>query len=247
MASGPGEGLKMLNPIELLALQNISLTKAKKTILSEINLSIRTGERIAIIGPNGAGKSSLLRVLAQSSPFMGQRKAMINLRLAMVFQKPYVMRFHLQTQIALSLWWRGVSWILAKKKALLALEKVGLLDHCHQSGRSLSGGQQQRLALARAWISEPQLWLLDEPTASLDSHSKREIEQLMLDFSTYPQTSLVLVSHQLSQVKKLATRVIFVDKGKIILDLSHADFFNVQLWSSFPLPVQDLLNEEYIT
>lgn len=237
----------MSNPIELLALQDVWLIKAKKIILSEINLSISTGERIAVVGPNGAGKSSLLRVLASASPFSGQRKAMINLRLAMVFQKPYVMRFHLQTQIALSLWWRGNSWVLAKQKALLALEKVGLLDQRHQSGRSLSGGQQQRLALARAWIGEPQLWLLDEPTASLDSHSKREIEQLMMDFSMHPQTSLVLVSHQLSQVKKLATRVIFVDKGKIILDLSHSDFFNVQLWSSFPLPVQDLLNEEFIT
>jgi tungstate transport system ATP-binding protein len=124
---------------------------------------------------------------------------------------------------------------------------VGLLEQAQQSGRSLSGGQQQRLALARAWVSQPQLWLLDEPTASLDSSSKREVEQLIRDFSIQEGNSLVWVSHQLMQVKKLATRVVFLDKGKIILDLPHADFFNVQFWPSFPLPVQDLLNEEFIT
>ncbi len=233
--------------IELLSVSGVCLSKANKTILSKVKLSIQAGERVAIIGPNGAGKTSLLRVLANSISFEGDRKTSANLVIAMVFQKPYIMRLKTQTQIALSLWWKGQSWSVAKKQALTALEKVGLLDQAQQSGRSLSGGQQQRLALARAWVSQPQLWLLDEPTASLDSHSRREVEHLMRDFSLQEHTSLVWVSHQLMQVKKLATRVVFLDKGKIILDLSHADFFNVQFWPSFPLPVRDLLNEEFIT
>lgn len=233
--------------IELLSVRGVSLNKAKKTILSQVNLSIHAGERVALIGPNGAGKTSLLRVLANSILFEGDRKTGANLVIAMVFQKPYILRLKTQTQIALSLWWQGHRWTVAKQMALTALEKVGLLDQAQQSGRSLSGGQQQRLALARAWVSQPQLWLLDEPTASLDSSSKREVERLMRDFSLQENTSLVWVSHQLMQVKKLATRVVFLDKGKIILDLSHADFFNVQFWPSFPLPVQDLLNEEFIT
>ncbi|MBP6276717.1 MAG: ATP-binding cassette domain-containing protein, partial [Limnohabitans sp.] len=94
--------------------------------------------------------------------------------------------------------------------------------------RQLSGGQQQRLALARAWARQPDVLLLDEPTASLDPHAKREVEALMADFACSQERPLTLVwaSHNLGQVKRLATRVIYLEFGQVMADLPVADFFN---------------------
>jgi tungstate transport system ATP-binding protein len=88
----------------------------------------------------------------------------------------------------------------------------------------LSGGQQQRLALARAWSLQPQVLLLDEPTSSLDPHAKREVEGLMTEFAGAGMT-LVFASHNLGQVKRLATRVVYLERGRILADLPVRDFF----------------------
>jgi len=136
--------------------------------------------------------------------------------------------------VALGLWLdrtRGLSWAAAKVLALQALQRVGLLSVAQQNGRHLSGGQQQRLALARAWARQPDVLLLDEPTASLDPHAKREVEALMAEFASSQERPLTLVwaSHNLGQVKRLATRVIYLEFGRVLADLPVADFFNPQL------------------
>jgi len=112
--------------------------------------------------------------------------------------------------------------------ALQALQRVGLQSVAQQNGRQLSGGQQQRLALARAWARQPDVLLLDEPTASLDPHAKREVEALMAEFACSPERPLTLVwaSHNLGQVKRLATRVIYLEFGQVMADLPVAEFFN---------------------
>jgi tungstate transport system ATP-binding protein len=89
----------------------------------------------------------------------------------------------------------------------------------------LSGGQQQRVALARAWALRPQVLLLDEPTASLDPTAKREVERLMAEFADAGMT-LVFSSHNLGQVKRLASRVIYLEQGRLLADMPTADFFN---------------------
>ena len=102
-----------------------------------------------------------------------------------------------------------------------------------QNARTLSGGQQQRLAFARAWALRPDVLLLDEPTASLDPHAKREVEALMADFAAshgsagpgQPMTML-FSSHNLGQVKRLASRVIYLEHGQLVADLPVHDFFN---------------------
>nr|MCU0925891.1 ATP-binding cassette domain-containing protein [Hydrogenophaga sp.] len=100
-----------------------------------------------------------------------------------------------------------------------------------RNARALSGGQQQRLALARAWALQPDVWLLDEPTASLDPHAKREVEALIAEFTQSPSASsglpptLVFSSHNLGQVKRLASRVIYLEQGRLLADLPVADFF----------------------
>jgi tungstate transport system ATP-binding protein len=102
-----------------------------------------------------------------------------------------------------------------------------LADLADRAARTLSVGQQQRVAMAQALAMEPALLLLDEPTASLDPHAKREVEALMEDFArSHPQAAMVFASHNLGQVKRLAQRVIYLEGGRVLADLPVADFFN---------------------
>src|SRR5205085_8237571 len=105
-----------------------------------------------------------------------------------------------------------------RERALLALGRVGLGATAFRSARALSGGQQQRLALARAWTLKPDVLYLDEPTSNLDPHGKREVESLMAEFAETGMT-LVFASHNLGQVKRLASRVVYMEQGRILADL----------------------------
>jgi tungstate transport system ATP-binding protein len=199
--------------------------------LNDIHLSIRVGERVALVGANGCGKSTLLRTLHGLQPLAGgslHRPA--HVRVAMLFQRPHLLRLSAQRNIALGLRLQGVPWRQACERALEALARVGMSDLAQRNGRALSGGQQQRLALARAWALEPSVWLLDEPTASLDPHAKREVEALIQDFcgnsGEGPPTTLVFASHNLGQVKRLASRVIYLEQGRLLADLPVHEFFN---------------------
>ncbi|MDD2881918.1 MAG: ATP-binding cassette domain-containing protein [Rhodoferax sp.] len=196
--------------------------------LSEVSLTIDSGERVALVGANGCGKSTLLRLLhGLALPTAGQMHAATEQRQAMLFQKPHLMRLSVQANIALGLWLRGTAWGAAKALALEALSRVGLTDLAQRSARQLSGGQQQRVAMARAWALRPQVLLLDEPTASLDPHAKREVEALIEEFSSGPDAmTLIFASHNLGQVKRLASRVIYLEQGRVLADLPVNDFFS---------------------
>jgi tungstate transport system ATP-binding protein len=200
--------------------------------LSEVTLSIAPGERVALVGANGCGKSTLLRLLhGLAKATAGQVACDPALGQAMLFQRPHLLRLSVQGNIALGLWLRGTRWRDALAQALLALDRVGLRDLAQRPARKLSGGQQQRVALARAWALQPQVLLLDEPTASLDPHAKREVEALIEEFSNAPghnaadRMTLVFASHNLGQVKRLASRVIYLEHGRVLADLPVQDFF----------------------
>jgi tungstate transport system ATP-binding protein len=128
------------------------------------------------------------------------------------------------SNIALGLWLRGMPWRQALERAGAALERVGLAEQAGSNARTLSGGQQQRLVLARAWALQVQVLLLDEPTASLDPAAKREVEQLMAQFSAAGMT-LIFASHNLGQVKRLADRVLYLEDGRLQVDLPADHFF----------------------
>jgi tungstate transport system ATP-binding protein len=148
----------------------------------------------------------------------------------MLFQRPHLLRMTVQSNIALGLWLRGVSWVDAKVLALSALLRVGLTELAQRNARQLSGGQQQRVALARAWALTPQVLLLDEPTASLDPHAKREVEALIDEFANSAAgMTLVFASHNLGQVKRLASRVIYLEHGRVLADLPVTEFFDADL------------------
>jgi tungstate transport system ATP-binding protein len=222
--------------------------------LRGINLRIGMGERVALVGSNGSGKSTLLRALHGLVPLSaGTRERTSELRMAMLFQRPYLMRLSVLNNIALGLWLKGVPWRETADTARAALQRVGMADLAQRNARALSGGQVQRLALARAWALQPSVWLLDEPTASLDPHAKHEVEALIAEFCsegsgvgldasqqhallehdqaarsvTHPApTTLVFASHNLGQVKRLASRVIYLEQGRLLADLSVDEFFN---------------------
>lgn len=200
--------------------------------LSGVDLDIGIGERVALVGANGSGKSTLLRTLHGLQALTAGKRTQhpAQLRMAMLFQRPHMLRLSAARNIALGLRLQGVPWREACARALPALERVGMADLAGRNARALSGGQQQRLALARAWALRPALWLLDEPTASLDPHAKREVEALIAEFCAdageHGPATLVFASHNLGQVKRLADRVIYLEQGRVLADLPVEQFFN---------------------
>ena len=215
-------GLATGGPI--CSVNHASLRFGPVTALSHIQCQVLTGERIALIGSNGSGKSSLLRLVhGLVKPTLGEVVRTADLRQAMLFQRPYMLRASAVFNVALGLLIRGGTWSAAKQQALAALQRVGLAEVALRPAKTLSGGQQQRLALARAWVLNPQLLLLDEPTASLDPNAKREVEALLAELTT--DMTVLFASHNLGQVKRLATRVIYLEQGRVLADLPVAHFF----------------------
>jgi tungstate transport system ATP-binding protein len=218
-----------VQPVVVLEDVSVQLGRGPKAVqaLRGVQLSIAAGERVALIGANGSGKSTLLRLVhGLLAPTGGQLRGNPDLAQAMVFQRPYLMRTSVRNNVALALWLRGIPWRQAQQQALLALARVGLEALAQRPARKLSGGQQQRVALARAWALAPQVLVLDEPTASLDPHAKREVEALIHDLAHADAAmTLVFASHNLGQVKRLATRVLYLEQGQVLADLPVNDFF----------------------
>jgi tungstate transport system ATP-binding protein len=161
-----------------------------------------------------------------------------SVRQAMLFQRPHMLRTQAWRHVALGLWLAGQPWRQARERAHEALERVGLASVAQQAAHTLSGGQQQRLALARAWVLEPEVLLLDEPTASLDPHAKREVESLVqalvADAPPERPVTLIFSSHNLGQVKRLASRVVYLEGGRILADLPTEAFFHGPLEHTHP-------------
>ena len=218
-----------------LDLRDVSVQFNTHLALQGVNLHIQAGERVALVGANGSGKSTLLRVahgLLKVSA--GQVSVAFGVKQAMVFQRPHMLRTSVLRFVALGLWLQGIAWREAHTRAMDALERVGLQDMADRSARTLSGGQQQRLALARAWGLQPNFVLLDEPTSSLDPHAKRDVERLLSDWVASSQVTLLFSSHNLGQVKRLATRVIYLEAGRVLADLPVEEFFNQPLGETHP-------------
>ena len=219
----------------VLSLKDVSVQFDTHMALHGVNLQMKAGERVALVGANGSGKSTLLRVahglLKVSS---GSVSVAPEVHQAMVFQRPHMLRTSVLRFVVWGLWLQGTPWREAHVRAMQALERVGLQDMAERSARTLSGGQQQRLALARAWALNPNFVLLDEPTSSLDPHAKREVERLLAEWVASSNVSLLFSSHNLGQVKRLATRVIYLEAGRVLADLSMEEFFNRPLGESHP-------------
>jgi tungstate transport system ATP-binding protein len=218
----------------LLRLPGCAVTLDGHSALREVSLTLHRGERVMLVGPNGAGKTTLLRLLhglLRGTPpveLPGDAAPAGGLHGAMLFQRPFLLRASVQRNVALGLWLRGVPAAERAGRCAQALACVGLAAHAARPALALSGGQQQRLALARAWALQPALLLLDEPTASLDPSAKREIEALIEQVAAAGVT-LVMSTHNLGQAKRLGTRVICLDGGRVVADLPVDAFFGSPL------------------
>ena len=205
--------------------------------LSGVDFVLHPGERVALVGANGSGKTTLLRLLHGQLSHTGTRHVALDAAgrepaQAMVFQRPFLLRLSVWNNLRVALWLAGVPRQERPARALQALERVGLADQRQRPARVLSGGQQQRLALARAWAVRPRVLFLDEPMASLDPGAKREVEQLIAGFAQEGQDqglAVVMSTHNLGQAKRLATRTLYLEGGRVIVDLPTADFFSQTL------------------
>ena len=210
----------------LLSLRDVSVRFGSVQALNGVSLDVRRGDFIALVGPNGSGKTTLLRALHGMLSLRGSRTlsdpAIVQ---AMVYQRPFMLRLSVANNLRLALWLARVPRGEWAERTELALHRVGMADLGERPARALSGGQQQRLALARAWAIRPEVLFLDEPTASLDPTAKKDVEALLAGFAADGMT-LVMSTHNLGQAKRLASRVIYLDAGRLVVDLAVADFFS---------------------
>jgi tungstate transport system ATP-binding protein len=215
----------MTNGAPLLALAGASVRFGNFVALEGADVQIRRGEFVALVGSNGSGKTTLLHALHGLLPLSGRREvAAGGVSQAMVFQRPFMLRLSVLNNLRIALWLARVPAAERAARAREALQRAGLAERADRPARTLSGGQQQRLALARAWAVRPDVLFLDEPTSSLDPAAKKEIEAMLAAFAADGMT-LVMSTHNLGQAKRLASRVILLDAGRVRADLPSERFF----------------------
>ena len=207
-----------------LHLDQLGLTEGTIRIIDAITLKVGAG-RTAILGPNGAGKSTLLRLMhGLLRPSAGKLHWPQTLSQGMVFQRPVMLRTTALANVEYGLKLRGVATKERQQRSMAALARVGLADFADRPARRLSGGEQQRVALARVWALEPQVLFLDEPTASLDPASSREVERIIKEIAA-SGTRIVITTHNLGQARRIAEEVIYLEGGRVLEQTPAETFF----------------------
>lgn len=210
----------------MLELRNITKRFGDSDVLRGISAEISEGEIFTIIGPSGAGKSTLLRIISLLEPptdgdilfnglsIISDRSLETRRRMGMVFQKSAIFNVSVFENVAIGLRFRHVNDETIKKKVADALDIVGLAGFEERNGKTLSGGEMQRIALARVLVTDPDLLLLDEPTANLDPVSVRMIEELILRIHKKFNTTIIMSTHDMFQGQRLAHRIGVMINGR---------------------------------
>ncbi|MHB1317838.1 MAG: ABC transporter ATP-binding protein [Anaerolineae bacterium] len=221
---------------DIYRLQNVTKSYDKHQVVSIDELSVPRGDILAIVGPSGAGKSTLLRLLnfveaptsgtvqfcggsygpADTVPLAERR------RVTTVFQRPLLLKQSVQANVAYGLRLRGQRDVHEEVSA--ALKRVGLERLARQKATTLSGGEGQRVALARAMALHTDVLLLDEPTANLDPYNVGAIESIVAEINGDRGTTVILVTHNVFQARRLAHRVGLMLDGELI-EVSTVDAF----------------------
>jgi tungstate transport system ATP-binding protein len=214
-----------------IALEEVSFAAGGVTILDRVSLVIAAGAPTVLIGPNGAGKSTLLRlVMGLIAPVRGRvtwggRDDASSAHRAMVFQRPAMLRRSAGGNIHYALAAAGVPRRERAARANELCALVGLNGLGRRPARKLSGGEQQRLALARALAKEPQVLLLDEPTASLDPAATKAIEDVIRAV-TMRGIKVVMSTHDLGEARRLAGEIVLVHRGRVVESGPSEAFFS---------------------
>lgn len=216
-----------------LVIRKLSLRRGGKLILRDISFSLRAGELLVIMGPSGGGKSSLLRCINRlhdidsgeilldghsvyTLPVLGLRR-----EVGMIFQKTAAFAGTVADNIAYGAALQGLT---LSRVDILRLMRQASLDEslADSAATALSGGQEQRLAIARALALRPTLLLLDEPTSSLDPRATRRVEESLLRLQAQHKLTLIWVSHSIEQVRRVASRVLLLEGGRVLQEGSAA-------------------------
>jgi len=227
--------------MSIVEFQKVTKRFGDLIILNEVDLNIEAGEKIVLIGPSGSGKSTLLRCINALENINGgdlivdgysvnegsDKVRIIRQEAGMVFQQ-----FNLFPQMTAienvsfgPRRVRGTPKRLAEEQAQAMLEKVGLGEKAQSYPHELSGGQQQRVAIARALAIKPKLMLLDEPTSALDPELRHEVLQVMQNLAEDGMT-MIVVTHEMNFARKVGTRLIFMENGKIAVDGSPKELLD---------------------
>jgi len=212
----------------------------RKPVLHNVNVRVDRGDVFAFIGPTGAGKTTLLRILDLLEvpgageiyfdgiriPQSGKQRLEVRRRISFVHQKPQVFNLSVYDNVACGLRWRGVEKDKIVGKVDHILEMVGLEGYKNRNARTLSGGEAQRVALARSLVLEPEVLLLDEPTANLDPVSAAKIEQLIQYIARQGNTTMIMATHVMSQGQQLADRIGVLLNGQLVQTGNATDIFH---------------------
>jgi putative ABC transport system ATP-binding protein len=224
-----------MTPSPLIVVKNLSKHYLRgtvsHTVLSQISLTVCTGELLAIVGASGSGKSTLMNILglldkaSSGDYFLNEKNVLLfdddalatlrNQHIGFVFQQFNLLpRFTVRQNVALPLIYRSLPSAVIEARVLAVLSKVNLVDYRDYFPMQLSGGQQQRVAIARALIGDPQIIFADEPTGALDSHTGMEILRLFLALHAEGRT-IIMITHDEQIARQCSRRIQMVD-GQMI-------------------------------
>jgi tungstate transport system ATP-binding protein len=221
----------------LLEVRSLGKNIGSAEILREINLTVERGEILGLIGPTGSGKTTLLRLInLLDEPSRGcilfdgrevsgrpERELLcVRRKMAMVFQKPVMFKASVEENVSYGLRMRGSvdatndcgGKISLSDRVEEALAAVGLSGYERRDANTLSGGEMQRIALARALVLQPELLLLDEPTANLDPGSAASIDSLLHSLAR-GRSAVIIATHNMEQCRRLAGRVAVLQAGRL--------------------------------
>ena len=224
----------------MIEIKDVSKWYGTFQVLTDCTTNVDKGEVVVVCGPSGSGKSTLIKTVNGLEPFQKgtisvdgiavndpkTNLSKLRSRIGMVFQN-FELFPHMSVQKNLTLAQvkvLGRPEEQAREKGLKLLDRVGLLAHKDKFPGQLSGGQQQRVAIARALSMDPIAMLFDEPTSALDPEMINEVLDVIVELAKEGMTMMV-VTHEMGFARKVANRVIFMDRGQIVEDLPKDDFF----------------------
>ena len=229
------------NSASMIAMQGVNKWFGDFQVLTDINLTVRAGEKIVLCGPSGSGKSTLIRCINHLEPYQKGEIVVDGTRLVenagiidairrevgMVFQQfnlfPHLTV--LENCVLAPMRSRGVSRAQAEATARRLLDRVKILNQAEKFPAQLSGGQQQRVAIARALCMEPKVMLFDEPTSALDPEMVKEVLDTMVGLAEDGMT-MICVTHEMGFARQVADRVIFMASGTIVEEGPPQEFFS---------------------
>jgi tungstate transport system ATP-binding protein len=217
-------------------IQDLRLDHDSGFSLSIDQIDVVTGEVLGLLGPTGAGKSTLLRVLAGLADnhrgqvtFAGERRPLgpaplvHTRRIALVHQRPMLLSRTVQQNVEYGLQLRQRR---DEQRVAQVMERCGLTPFARQAAKTLSGGQAQLVALARALVIEPEVLLLDEPTANLDPAHVALVEEIVQEFQRQHGATIVWATHNLFQARRVSHRTALLLAGRLVEIAPCADFFD---------------------